>query len=169
MFAETMDRSGFARGTLAPRQGLSADVPQQRRRPMLTMADMGMMMPGEMMGMDQEAHGGRSNGVRNRPHGGPAERHGAPLPVINLPQRIEHGPDRHGPASITMAQTAYRRLDHPGAGLGDDGWRMLTYSQLRALGKPYGRRPPTRQFDLRLATCTSTSGASTEKNGRSPT
>jgi CopA family copper-resistance protein len=46
LFAETMDRSGYARGTLAPRQGMSAHIPEQRRRPMLTMADMGMIMQG---------------------------------------------------------------------------------------------------------------------------
>ena len=32
-----------------------------------------------------------------------------------LPDRIEHGPDKHGPASITMVRTASRRLDYPGA------------------------------------------------------
>ncbi|HEY7776087.1 MAG TPA: copper resistance system multicopper oxidase, partial [Kineobactrum sp.] len=44
LFAESMDRSGYARGTLAPRDGMSAAVPEQRPRPMLTMADMGMIM-----------------------------------------------------------------------------------------------------------------------------
>lgn len=147
LFAETMDRSGYARGTLAPRQGMSADVPEPRRRPMLTMADMGMMMHGEMKGMDGEAHEGMHHDM---PHHASDDGHGKELPTTNLIQRITHGPDEHGPASITMAQTAYRRLDYPGAGLGDDGWRVLTYSQLRALEVPQDRRPPTRQFDLHL-------------------
>jgi CopA family copper-resistance protein len=147
LFAETMDRSGYARGTLAPRQGMSADVPEQRRRPMLTMADMGMMMHGEMKVMDGGDHEGMHHDM---PHNASGAGHGKELPTTNLVQSIEHGPDRHGPASITMAQTAYRRLDYPGAGLGDDGWRVLTYSQLRALEVPYDRRPPTRQFDLHL-------------------
>jgi len=153
LFAETMDRSGFARGTLAPRHGMSAAVPEQRRRPMLTMADMGMMMHGGMKGMN-------SNGQDAMHHDTPKhepqamaqmpEHSGYELPTENLPERIKHGPDGHGPASITMGQTAYRRLNYPGAGLGDDGWRVLTYSQLRALDRPPGRRPPTRQFDLHL-------------------
>jgi len=147
LFAETMDRSGYARGTLAPRQGMSAEVPEQRRRPMLTMADMGMMMHGEMKGMENQDHG---MAHKDTPHHSSGDGHGKALPTKNLTPRIKHGPDRHGPASITMAQTAYRRLDYPGAGLGDDGWRVLTYSQLRALKEPYGRRPPTRQFDLHL-------------------
>ncbi len=151
LFAETMDRSGYARGTLGPRKGMSAAVPAQRRRPMLTMADMGMMMHdgGGMAGMEGENqnHGGMHHDMTQPDTDHP---HGKELPTTNLVQRIKHGPDQHGPGSITMAKTAYRRLDYPGAGLGEDGWRVLTYSQLRALKEPYGRRPPTRQFDLHL-------------------
>ncbi len=139
LFAEAMDRSGYARGTLAPRPGMPAEVPEQRRRPMLTMADMGMMTHGEMNVMHHDM-----------PDHASGNAHGKALPTADLIQSIEHGPDTHGPASITMAQTAYRRLDYPGAGLGEDGWRVLTYSRLRALEKPYDRRPPTRQFDLHL-------------------
>ncbi len=149
LFAETMDRSGFARGTLAPREGMSAAVPEPRRRPMLTMADMGMMMGGMegmdgMDGMSGDDHAGMHG--MSQAHGGSD----GELPVEGLPNRIRHGPAQHGPASITMAQTASRRLDDPGAGLGDDGWRVLTYGQLRALERPPGRRPPTRQLDLHL-------------------
>jgi CopA family copper-resistance protein len=41
IFAQAMDRTGFAAGTLAVRQGLRAAVPQLDGRAMLTMADMG--------------------------------------------------------------------------------------------------------------------------------
>ena len=51
VFAESMDRSGYARGTLAPRPGMSAEVPKRRPRHTLTMMDMGMAMGG-MSGMD---------------------------------------------------------------------------------------------------------------------
>ncbi|WP_421937401.1 copper resistance system multicopper oxidase [Phenylobacterium sp.] len=46
LFAEAMDRSGFVRGTLAPRPGMIAPVPPRRKRPLRTMADMGMDMSG---------------------------------------------------------------------------------------------------------------------------
>jgi len=46
IFAETIDRSGYARGTLAPRLGMSAEIPVRRPRPLRTMADMGMSMEG---------------------------------------------------------------------------------------------------------------------------
>jgi CopA family copper-resistance protein len=150
LFAETMDRSGYARGTLAPYLGMSAALPEPRQRPMLTMADMGMM---SMKGMDtnsqddmhQEMAMGNQHPTKERPYHA-----GGELPTENLPHRLQHGPAEHGPASITMARTASRRLNSPGAGLGSDGWRVLTYSQLRALERPPGRRPPTRQFDLHL-------------------
>lgn len=42
IFAEAMDRSGYAAGTLARRAGLRAPIPARRARPLRTMADMGM-------------------------------------------------------------------------------------------------------------------------------
>jgi CopA family copper-resistance protein len=42
IFAQSEDRTGFARGTLAPREGMAAAVPPMDHRPMRTMADMGM-------------------------------------------------------------------------------------------------------------------------------
>ena len=40
--AESLDRTGFALGTLAPREGMRGDIPAQRPRAVLTMADMNM-------------------------------------------------------------------------------------------------------------------------------
>lgn len=40
--AEPIDRTGFALGTLAPIQGMRGEIPSQRPRALLTMADMGM-------------------------------------------------------------------------------------------------------------------------------
>ena len=48
LVAESVDRSGIARATLAPRAGMAAAVPPLRKRPTLTMKDMGM---GDMAGM----------------------------------------------------------------------------------------------------------------------
>lgn len=42
LFAESLDRSGYTRGTLAPAAGMTAAVPPRRQRPLRTMADMGM-------------------------------------------------------------------------------------------------------------------------------
>jgi CopA family copper-resistance protein len=62
--AESMDRSGMARATLAPRLGMAAEVPPLRKRPLATMNDMGMDMSGDgaarMPGMD---HGAAASSV----------------------------------------------------------------------------------------------------------
>ena len=50
IFAEAIDRSGYAAGTLAPRAGMRASIPARRERPLRTMADMGMS-GGAMAGM----------------------------------------------------------------------------------------------------------------------
>jgi CopA family copper-resistance protein len=162
IFAETMDRSGFARGTLASKEGMSAKIPARRRRPMLTMADMGMMhgaMEGmkEMEGMN-EMEGMKEMGSKAKPakYAAHDEAKVAPiknrkeLPVNDLPMSVKHGPDEHGAGSITMAMNAYRQLDDPGIGLGDDGRRVLTYGQLKVLETPKDRRPPTREINLHL-------------------
>ncbi|MGM0555570.1 MAG: copper resistance system multicopper oxidase [Myxococcota bacterium] len=149
LFAETMDRSGYARGTIAPEKGMSAKIPEQRRRPMLTMADMGMMMAADMDGeMKKGAPAGSHDADKTAADTNPQKRR--ELPTENLPASVKHGPDTHGPGSITMAKNAYRQLDDPGTGLGDDGRRVLTYGQLRALEPPEDRRPPTREIDLHL-------------------
>jgi CopA family copper-resistance protein len=48
IFAQSEDRSGFARGTLAPRMGMTAEIPPMDPRPLRTMTDMGL---GSMKGM----------------------------------------------------------------------------------------------------------------------
>ncbi|MFH1499305.1 MAG: copper resistance system multicopper oxidase [Verrucomicrobiota bacterium] len=67
LFAETMDRGGYAAGTLAPRRGMAAALPVRRARPLRTMADMGMdhgsgagSMAG-MPGMAAENHSGHGS------------------------------------------------------------------------------------------------------------
>ena len=57
IFVQSEDRSGYARGTLTPRLGMTAAVPPMDPRPMRTMVDMGMgnmagMKKGGMAGMD---------------------------------------------------------------------------------------------------------------------
>ena len=51
IFAQSIDRSGYARGTLTPQAGLSAAVPGMDTRAILGHADMGM----DMSGMDMES------------------------------------------------------------------------------------------------------------------
>ncbi len=129
IFAESMDRSGYSRGTLAPRQGMSAPIPERRRRPVRTMGDMGMAMEGmdmtgmDMTGMDMTGMAGHA---------------------------VPHGPDKHGPGNSTVPEATRPRLDDPGIGLGDDGRRVLLYSDLRSVAARYDRREPERELELHL-------------------
>ena len=66
IFAQAMDRTGYAAGTLAERVGLRAAVPSLERRPILTMAD---------MGHDMSAHAGHD--MPPLPH--PPTENGNPL------------------------------------------------------------------------------------------
>ena len=66
VFAQSMDRTGYARGTLAVREGLSAPVPEPDPRVILTMADMGHG------GMDHGGHDMATSreSARRRRHAG---------------------------------------------------------------------------------------------------
>ena len=127
IFAEAMDRSGFARGTLAPRQGMSGPMPPRRGRPIRTAADMGMGDM-QMAGMDMP-------GMEMAPAAGA------------LPATM-HGPNHHGAGNASVAVMPVSRLGEPGIGLGEDGRRVLLYSDLRALAPLYEQRPPDREIEL---------------------
>jgi CopA family copper-resistance protein len=64
IFAESMGRSGYARGTLAPEAGMVAAVPELREAARLTMADMG-----GMEGMDHSSMAGME-GMSGMDHSG---------------------------------------------------------------------------------------------------
>jgi len=64
IFAQAEDRTGYARGTLAPRAGMAAAIPPMDSRPLPTMTDMGMggMPHGEMPGMELSPEGKKLQG-----------------------------------------------------------------------------------------------------------
>ena len=139
VFAEAMDRSGYARGTLAPREGMEAAVPELREPPLRTMIDMGMAMDG--MAMNGMAPAGTAMpGMEMPGMAGMADAG----PVV-----ARHGPDTHGPGNAGVAEVQRSRLGEPGTGLQGVGHRVLVYTDLRAL-EPYNQRPPDREVELHL-------------------
>src|SRR3546814_13507579 len=68
VYAQAMDRTGYARGTLAVRAGLEAPVPSLDPVEWLTMADMMGTMGGSMAGMNHGPVGQPSMDGMN--HGG---------------------------------------------------------------------------------------------------
>ncbi|MDZ7659646.1 MAG: copper resistance system multicopper oxidase [Fodinibius sp.] len=114
IFAESLDRSGYARGTLAPREGMEAPVPDLRPRPKRSMRDMGMMM--SMGGMDMEGDNMNDMDHGNIDHGD--MNHGDKNMPAMKETPVKHGPDKHGPGAAAVAQNQFDRLDEPGIGLG---------------------------------------------------
>ena len=117
-----MDRSGYARGTLAPRPGMSAEVPPLDPRPLLTMAD--------MMGMTWR---GMASMARHGRHGMGMTASDATSAAAGM------RPAKTAPTSICASPMPRSDLDDPGIGLRDNGRRVLTYADLHTLG---GRSMP---------------------------
>lgn len=147
VFAESIDRSGYACGTLAPRSGMEAEVPKLDLVPRLTMRDMmgamatgsgqrGMQGMSGMSGMSGMTAMQGMQGMKGTSMGSmPAVQHA----------RTEYSPevDMH----VNMPRT---NLDDPGIGLRDNGRRVLTYADLYTIGGPIDRREPGREIELHL-------------------
>ncbi len=158
VMAESLDRSGYARGTLATRAGLAADVPPLRERPLRTMVDMGMKMEGMNMaedkGMDMSKHNGMGT---HAGHMGMGQGHGGHMGSGQVGSMTEaagpivahHGPDHHGVGNTSVATFERDRLGEPGTGLEDVGHRVLVYTDLKSV-TPYNQRPPEREIELHL-------------------
>jgi CopA family copper-resistance protein len=137
VFAQAMDRSGYARITLAPRIGMEAAIPALDRRPLLTMDDMGHgrhappaseMRCGAAMAMPDMKHGGHDAGGMQA-----------------HPASETRNPDVD---MQTMSPTP--KLDDPGIGLRNNGRRVLCYADLRSLHAPADDREPSRIIELHL-------------------
>ncbi len=207
IFAQAIDRSGYARGTLTPDPALSAEVPEMDPAPILGHMDMGMdmgMMGHGMHGMDHGGmkmdhdmsgmqhggmkmdhdmsgmqhggmkmdhdmsgmqHGGMKmdHDMSGMQHGGMKMDHGMQhggmkqrLPMGSGPagygskRPVVHAPTEYGPHIDMRADGARYRLDDPGIGLRNNGRRVLTYADLRNLGKTPDPREPGREIDLHL-------------------
>jgi CopA family copper-resistance protein len=172
IFAEAMDRSGFARGTLATESGMTAPLPLRRERVVATMADMGM---GDMAGMTsmsggEGVKGGDDTSMANMkmpaatamapaqpasdamPDMPGMKMEAAPAMSGSAPSDgpVKHGPDDHGPANSAVPMETKSRLAEPGTGLADTGTRVLLYSDLRSLQPAGDLRPPGREIELHL-------------------
>jgi FtsP/CotA-like multicopper oxidase with cupredoxin domain len=62
----------------------------------------------------------------------------------------DHAPDNHGVGNVMVAQVAQSRLHEPGLGLGNDGWRVLRYTDLRTTESRHHLMPPEREIELHL-------------------
>lgn len=132
--AESIDRTGFALGTLAPREGMKGPAPEPRPRTLLTMADMGMSHgdpndeTSDMSGMDHSAMG------------------------------HDMGNMNHGSMNHDMAGMDHAAMGHDMAGM-ESGWaktgtppghKALSYADLRYAGIQKDTRQPEREVLVTL-------------------
>jgi len=143
IFAETLDRSGYARGTLAPRAGMTAALPDRRKRVVRTMADMGMA---DMAGMTSKS--APTPKMPAMAANSPAPKSEAGMAGMSGDGAAMHGPDKHGPGNSVVAMAPKNRLGEPGTGLDGMPWRVLVYNDLQSLEANYDRRPPEREIEL---------------------
>ncbi len=128
LFAQSMDRTGFARGTLATKPGLLAPIPALDPRPLVTMDDMGMggmdhSSMGDMAGMDHSSMAG----MQSHPE-----------------------TEKDNPLVDMQAMSTSPNLDDPVLGLRNNGRRVLTYSDLRSTFEDPDGREPGRTIELHL-------------------
>lgn len=138
LMAESNDRYGYARGTLAPAEGMQAEVPALRPRPTLTMKDMAMdhgamghadmdhgAMDHSATGHDSQGHAAMDHGAMDHGamgHGamGHASQNHAAMDHAGMDHAgMDHGSMHHGDtqhdnrANGAMAATTPQVHDHP--------------------------------------------------------
>ena len=177
IFAQSMDRSGYARGTLATQQGLSAPTPMLDPVEWLTMADMMGNMSHEGMthaevglasmshqGMSHSAmssNTGMSHSAMSSNTGMDHSKHGSShMPITNKPSSaVRHASTEYGPSVDMRVDNPSTRLDDPGIGLRNlsenglrpYGHRVLTLADLKSLeGVLDDHREPVKEIELHL-------------------
>ena len=141
IFAQSMGRSAFGRATLAPKEGMTAEIPEMSEPPRLTMADMGMAHEG----MDHGATGGDS--MAGMDHSNMKE-----MDHSNM-EGMDHtnmeGMDHSNMKGMAKPDPFYAA----GSGLrpaAANGGKFLSYADLKAQRPLYEHRAPTRELELRL-------------------
>jgi CopA family copper-resistance protein len=155
LFAQSLDRSGYARATLAVREGLDAPVPALDPPIYLSMADMGHAHGAGAASPSASEHKhdtaatsehAEHDAVATTDHAG----HDAHAGHSGHALQAHPATEAHNPAVDMQAAMPMPRLADPGVGLRDNGRRVLAYADLRsAFADPDGRAPG-RTIELHL-------------------
>jgi len=141
IFAQSLDRSGYALGSLTTNAQNLASAPTMDALPILSHADMGMNMGG--MKMD--------NGKMDD---GKMDIKSDKKMAKNMPMKkkipITPLPEARGVQTTMRAMDPQYRLSDPGVGLRDNGRKVLTYADLKSLDGVVDTTYPDREIILRL-------------------
>jgi CopA family copper-resistance protein len=144
IFAQSMDRTGYVRGTLAPRVGLSAAVPAVDKPEPLSMGDMMGAMDHSNMDHSKMDHSTMDHSAHE------AVTNDAAVALAKPSTTVRHARTEYGPGTDMRVDMPRTNLDDPGIGLRNNGRRVLTYADLRTLGGPLDKRGPERELELHL-------------------
>lgn len=127
IFAQSLDRTGFARGSLAEHSGMSAPIPSLDPRPLRAMAD----MSGGMAPMPGMGNASGTQGATSPAHSGDTA--DASMPGMDMSAMPGISTPQPAPAEAEATQ-----------------WRKLTYGNLRAAEPNTDVRPSEQEIVLRL-------------------
>jgi len=175
IFAQSIDRSGYALGALTFDEKIIAQTPQMDAFPILTHSDMGMNM-GRMENMNHSRDNMKAmtseetKSMRNQR----AMKCGAGMDMSSIkkpektiePSMMGHDmktmnnqskvipitklEEDSGVQTDAVAIDPQYRLDDPGVGLRNNGRKVLTYADLKSLTPTTHDRSPDREIILRL-------------------
>ena len=127
IFAQSMDRSGYARGTLSPQPGITAAVPALDAAVTLEAVD--------MMGKMAQNKDGKTMSHN----------------MMNMKtKKPNHAKTEYGPGVDMRIDYPRTNIDDPGPGLRNNGRRVLTYADLKSITPPPDNRAPSKEIELHL-------------------
>ena len=144
IFAQSIDRTGYAMGSLTPKASLLAHAPKMDPKPKLSMVDMGMDMSSMQHGGGMKCSGGmkmskKTSMKKYKWSAMEAQKY----PITPLPSAT-------GVQTTMKAMSPKYRLDDPGVGLRHNGRRVLTYADLKNRYSTRNARKPDREIILHL-------------------
>jgi len=163
IFAQSLERSGYALGSLTYDKNIEAVVPSMDDAQALTHSDMGMDMSNmEMEGMDMSGmkmNQATSNNKEDKQMVMSGMKMSKEMDMSGMSMPMNHEnkeipitklEEEFGPQTTMRVQSPQYRLDDPGVGLRNNGRRVLTYSDLKSLTATTHDAYPDREIILRL-------------------
>ncbi len=152
IFAQAIDRSGYARGALSSDPSLKAIIPDLDPAPILSHGDMGMRHGDHAMHtMEHSMHHGMDHSMHMKHV---KNEMGSGLAGFGSSKMIEHAKTEFGPHVDMRVESPKYQLNDPGIGLRDHkklyNRKVLTYADIKNRYRTLDRRERGREVELHL-------------------